>query len=101
MSTEERAAALARNGDTVDTGHTAWGDEPGPQRDGRSVHLLQEGPAAPHALLVDGLKVGVVALEGQGEGRVTKPLRNSPSGSLPLTPDGRHSRGLSVRRPCL
>ena len=92
---------MARNGDTVDTGHTAWGDEPGPQRDGRSAHLLQEGPAAPHALLVDGLKVGVVALEGQGEGRVTKPLRNSPSGSLPLTPDGRHSRGLSVRRPCL
>ena len=66
-----------------------------------SANLPQEGPAAPHALLVDGLKVGVVALEGQGEGRVTKPLRNSPSGSLPLTPDGRHSRELSVRRPCL
>ena len=55
---------MARNGDTVDTGHTAWGDEPGPQRDGRSAHLLQEGPAAPHALLVDGLKVGVVAIIG-------------------------------------
>ena len=55
---------MAWNGDTVDTGHMAWGDEPGPQRDGRSVHLLQEGPAAPHALLVDGLKVGVVAIIG-------------------------------------
>ena len=58
------------NGDAVGTGHTG-GDEPGPQRDGRSASLLQESPAAPHALLVDGLKVGVVALGGQGGGRVT------------------------------
>lgn len=51
------------NGDAVGTGHTG-GDEPGPQRDGRSASLLQESPAAPHALLVDGLKVGVVAIIG-------------------------------------
>ena len=48
--------------DTVDT----WpgGTSLGHSEMASSVDLLQEGPAAPHALLVDGLKVRVVAIIG-------------------------------------
>lgn len=40
---------------------------------GRLAGLLQEGPAAPHALLVHGLKVGLASLRG---GKKKQNLRN-------------------------
>lgn len=45
-----------------------------------SARLLQEGPAAPHTLLVDGLEVGLVALEAQGEDGVTRAAQRKALG---------------------
>ena len=63
-SVEERAAAFAREVTLLTFDTWPGGMSLGHSGTAGSVDLLQEGPSVPHALLVDGLKVSVVAIIG-------------------------------------